>query len=558
MRAPEPAPDTRAGLGILFRTLAPLGPRRVLARALRPARAWSRRWLHAAGGRPGPLRWRGATVPLWPAYEQTWRAPGRFQFLGLEQDLGDLRHWRAPGPRLWSYHLHYLDALRQEDVPVEVRRRLLDAWMRGNPPGARPAWEPYPTALRLVNALSFLAAGGEPPGPAMLESLALQAWWLEGTLEWDVGANHLWKDALALSFSGRLLEGASAERWRRRGDALLRRELRRQVLSDGFHCERTPSYHALMVEDLLRLDDLLTEVEGGSLAVEVKGALARTGAALATVLHPDGEIALFNDSAFGQAPRGDALVEAASRRVGFPLEPLPGGVAQAGILRLEGEGSLLFFDVGETGDRRQPGHAHADTLSVELSVNGRRVLVDAGVFDYERSATRRYARGTRAHNTVTLDGADQSEVWDVFRVGRRARPLGVEWGQDPDHPWASAAHDGYRVLPGGPVHSRRIEGVPGGGWRILDEVRGGGRHRVRSALRVHPELTAQLGDQGRVTIEGEGVRLLLSPESGPPFALEEGWYFPRMGERRPCTVVVQEAEATLPVRIACRIERLAP
>ena len=80
---------------------------------------------------------------------------------------------------------------------------------------------------------------------------------------------------------------------------------------------------------------------------------------------------------------------AASRRVGFPLEPLPGGVPAAGILRLEGDGSLLFFDVGETGDRRQPGHAHADTLTLELSVGGRRVLVDAGVFDYERSILRR-------------------------------------------------------------------------------------------------------------------------------------------------------------------------
>jgi uncharacterized heparinase superfamily protein len=226
---------------------------------------------------------------------------------------------------------------------------------------------------------------------------------------------------------------------------------------------------------------------------------------------------------------------------------------------MECAGSVLFFDVGETGDRLQPGHAHADTLTIELSVDGRRVLVDAGVFGYAGDdALRRYARGTFAHNTLTLDESDQSEMWDVFRVGRRARPLRVASGSDGPLPWASAAHDGYRVLPGSPLHGRRIEATPGGGWRILDEVTGAGRHHLRSSLRVHPAFAAALADEGRVTIEGQGLRLLLSRESGPPFSLEQGWYFPRMGERSPCTVVVQQAEAALPARLAWRMERLAP
>src|SRR4029079_136508 len=146
--------------------------------------------------------------------------------------------------RLWSYHLHYLEALREEAVPAGDRLRLLRAWVAGNPPGSRPGWEPYPTALRLVNALAFLAGSCYSPEAAVRSSLALQAWWLDGTLEWDLGANHLWKDALALAWAGRLLGGAAAARWRRRGDALVRHELARQVLPDGFHDERTPTYHA--------------------------------------------------------------------------------------------------------------------------------------------------------------------------------------------------------------------------------------------------------------------------------------------------------------------------
>jgi uncharacterized heparinase superfamily protein len=189
-------------------------------------------------------------------------------------------------------------------------------------------------------------------------------------------------------------------------------------------------------------------------------------------------------------------------------------------------------------------------------MDGRRVLVDAGVHDYEEGELRRYARGTLAHNTLLVDDTDQSEMWDVFRVGRRARPLDVQAGRQGALPWASAAHDGYRGLPGSPVHRRRIEGLAGGGFRIQDEVSGGGPHRIRSSLRVHPSLQAHLGDGTRVTLEGEGVRVVVSRESGPPLSLEEGWYLPRMGERRACTVIVQRAEGALPVRFACRVERL--
>jgi hypothetical protein len=154
-----------------------------------------------------------------------------------------------------------------------------------------------------------------------------------------------------------------------------------------------------------------------------------------------------------------------------------------------------------------------------------------------------------------VDGADQSELWGVFRVGRRARPIEVAGGGEPSRPWASAAHDGYRALAGAPVHRRRVEALGGGGWRIADEVTGGGRHRVRGALRLHPDLRARSVNEGEVAVEGPGLAMRIVKEGGPPLRLEEGWYFPRMGERHRCAVVVQEVEAALPVRLCCRIER---
>src|SRR5258708_27434423 len=118
----------------------------------------------------------------------------------------------------------------------------------------------------------------------------------------------------------------------------------------------------------------------------------------------------------------------------------------------------MIADVGEIGPDHLPGHAHADTLSFEVSVRGEGVLVNAGTSTYEVSAGRQRQRGTAAHNTVVVDGVDSSEVWSSFRVARRARPLAVSWGRDGAALWLSAGHEGYRRLPGKVIHRRH--------WRL--------------------------------------------------------------------------------------------
>src|SRR5207248_1950066 len=117
----------------------------------------------------------------------------------------------------------------------------------------------------------------------------------------------------------------------------------------------------------------------------------------------------------------------------------------------------LFFDAGPVGPDYQPGHAHADTLSIECSYRAERLIVDPGTFSYDRDARRNYDRSTAAHNTVSVDGQNSSEVWHIFRVGRRAYPRDVEVVLGSDSFRASASHDGYDQLPGRPRHWRQVE-----------------------------------------------------------------------------------------------------
>lgn len=417
--------------------------------------------------------WRGC------AREPSMHGPAAFRFLNVEHALQDPSDWnRADWPRLWQYNLHYFDDLAADGATARLawQRDLVARWIAGNPPAHGVGWEPYPTSLRIVNWIKWALAGNALDADA-LGSLAIQVRWLCKRLEFHLLGNHLWANAKALVFAGAFFDGAEAAGWCRRGLRLLRDELGEQILPDGGHFERSPMYHAIVLEDLLDLVQLARMIPGVVDAADVecwKRTAARMLRWLRVMSHPDGAIALFNDAAFGIAPGHAALSDYATRLgIAADAGPLASieALADSGYVRLQSGAAVLIADVGEIGPDYLPGHAHADTLSFELSLHGVRVLVNGGTSTYDRGAERLRQRGTAAHNTVQVDGLDSSEVWAEFRVGRRARPLGVEWGSDDDGVWLRAAHDGYVHLAGHPVHHRQWRLAPRE-LRVHDRIEG--------------------------------------------------------------------------------------
>ena len=137
-----------------------------------------------------------------------------------------------------------------------------------------------------------------------------------------------------------------------------------------------------------------------------------------------------------------------------------------GLVRAAAGGWHLLADVGPPCPPSLPGHAHADTFGCLVHVDGIPLLIDTGTSTYEPGPVRRYERSTAAHSTVQVDGADSTEVWGVFRAGRRARVSGLAARVDSSGFTCEAAHDGFRRLPGRPRHRRR--------WS-LDRGRAAGR-----------------------------------------------------------------------------------
>jgi uncharacterized heparinase superfamily protein len=454
--------------------------------------------------RPGPMR-RGSS----------------FHFLNRQATVADAADWNTDRQaKLWVYNLHYFDWLREEDAPRRVAEDevWLDRWIADNPLGHGAGWEPYPLSLRIVNWIVWLLTIGSPR-PDQLNSLAIQVRHLARSIEYHLLGNHLFANAKALSFAGSFFEGPEADGWRHMGLDLLDRELREQVLADGAHFELSPMYHALVLEDVLDLlglgasyPDLLAQPISSLGLNETASRMTRW---LIHMLHPDGQIPYFNDAAFGIAPSPVKLLAyAASRGI-----PSTRAAERSVLLQPSGYAVLsspplhVIFDCGRVGPDYLPGHAHADTLSFELSIGCDRIVTNSGTSTYAPGPDREWERSTPAHATVEIDGVNSAETWASFRVGRRPNVGPIERGMDGGTNWIECWHDGYRHLAGRPVHRRRVA-VAAEVVHIADRIEGTGRHNVAGFLPLHPavhvaegsghcyRLRAPEGHSIEVTIDG--------------------------------------------------------
>lgn len=530
------------------RTLRHLKPWQVVGRVVAPLR---RRWaVRRVPEPPSALAAQGAPKTDFPAHDP-WNSReavrrGCFCFLNDKADLGRPVDWPAPSRSLlWRFNLHYFQYLHLLAPDEQVA--LCREWVARNPVGEGVGWHPYPTALRIVN---WCRAG--LTAPDLLASLYRQAAYLYRNLETHVCGNHLLENARALVLAGRHLRGqGEANRWLERGLAIYRAETEEQILADGFHFERSPMYHALVLEGYL---DVLNVLPVDHPAWEPLADTTRQMTdALVAVTHPDGGLALFNDTTHEIAPPPQKLRNYAARVLDYAPQPTA-SFPEAGYFIHSDADVWLMLDAGPGGPPHLMAHAHADCFSYELSVEGRRFVVDTGVYEYAAGPMRRHVRSTAAHNTVQVDGTDQMECWDSFRVAGRAAPHDVRWEPSDYGVHFEGTFSGYRRLIGDRIrHTRRLRvDHAARAVEVTDEVTGRGRHRIESRVHLHPAVHLEKAGS-TLRLEREGVSCALHAE-GMPIEETHGWYCPRFGVRREITVLVLGGAMDLPARLTYYIQ----
>lgn len=457
----------------------------------------------------------------------------RFNFLGRSLEMPGQIDWQplggGPKDQLWRMNLHYMEFL-EELSPVQAAAVMLD-WTQSNLPWQpafwRDSWNSYSLSLRTVVWMQQFPRIADALSPndrtLLLGSIARQILFLERYLETDLGGNHLIKNIKALIWASTFFTGRAPERWRRRALRLLTRELDQQILADGMHYERSPSYHAQVFADLLEIRHALGTTRVGRLD-RTLAAMAQT---LADLAHPDGGPALFNDSGLTMAysPQECLAVFAATTNLPRPQAMPVFGYAQAGYFGMRHGGLYLAVDMGRIGPDDLPAHAHGDVGTFELSVAGERLIVDQGVYEYVEGPRRALSRSTASHNCLAIDGVDQADFFGSFRCGRRPGVTIRRWTPRPNGFLLEGAHDGFAHLAGKPIATRRIEASPQS-IRISDFLEGTTTRKVSIGFLLHPNARpVREGDHVLVTRGGATIRI----SADGPIRIEPATYWPDMG-----------------------------
>ena len=466
---------------------------------------------------------------------RSWGDDGSVTFIGIDGRCDSPESWqdRCHG-LLWNFNLHYFEDLLARDAGSRIgfHRALLHRWVRENPPVTGTGWLPYPCSLRICNWVKWHLSGGALDDD-LARSLAMQAEWVYKRCEHHLRGNHLFVNAKALCMAGLAIDCARSDRWLDRGLRILRTEVPAQVLSDGGHCERSPMYHSLVLEDVLDMLNLASAAglpERHPIVALLRPCVEPMLKWIASMCHPDGNFAFFNDCAVGVAPTRAQLEEYAERVTGA-VNNLGSqcGTRQfkaSGFTRLVSGPWTIVMDTGSVGPSEQPAHAHAGTLSLEASLLGHRLFVNSGTSTYAPGNVRLHERGTAAHSCVQIGCMDSSQIWASFRMGRRARVTAVDLTSGSDGSiCVDATHDGYAHLPGRPLIRRRVT-VDDRTLRIQDWA-GSTTDGAVSRFHLHPDVAVK--DSDAIRLETPGGRLALLRHNARSVRIAEGQWCPRFG-----------------------------
>ena len=532
-------------------------------------------------------------------------AANRFTFLNESRAFGSVINWNdRSASQLWRFNLHYFtyaedlllwSASGAMDEAYQAFRDLVSSWIEENHLVAGDAWHPYTISIRLPHWLSaaawFAPKLNEDKAfrDVLLKSTYGQGKILRSDLELDVGGNHLLENLRALIWLGVSFQGLEPARWLSHALSVLEKEVKEQIPLDGGHFERTPGYHLVVLQDLVEIGLFLRHNRGGSPGW-LDSAIRRMLNFLISILQPDLRVPLLKDTSYDMrvspcdlAAAGalylddrsfkcrDALglysfllfgqsgVERLSSWEPKPVSssgPMSIALPDSGfyVLRDDSRRDYMVIDVGKPCPDYLPAHAHADLLSFELVVDGQRLVVDSGVYEYARGPWRNYFRSTRAHNTVEVAGENQSEVWSSFRLARRANPGQVTWQVNNGYTLMQGSHDGYKRLPCSATHERTLVWKPGKCWVVLDVVCGYSAPVVRNHLHFHPSLEPILIDSHTWLIRGAaspiwvvtfgtGEEAIVAGQTEP---VSQGWYSERFGQISSNPVLVMTSVGRLP------------
>jgi uncharacterized heparinase superfamily protein len=474
-------------------------------------------------------------------------------------------------------------------------------WHRENPYPIGVNWSSsLEVAFRSLSWLwvHFMMAGSEVVPEEfrgeLYGSLAVSGRHIEKYLSTYFSPNtHLIGEGAALFFIGTLCPKLHrAEQWQALGWKVLQEEAVRQVRSDGLHFEQSIYYHIYSLDFFLHAMALASR-NGIAVPVQFERTVERMLDALC-VLGRSGPVPRLGDDDGGRVFDGqrnrwndghllDPLATGAVlfHRADFKSVPaqlneemiwllgdsgltefdrLPNAAAVPGstafpdsglyVMSSDDLGQQLVIDAGPQG-ADTAGHGHADALSITANCTGRALLIDPGTFEYVGAGRKRnHFRGTKAHNTLVVDGLDQAEPKGPFSWEHLPNVRAEDWINGENFDFFVGSHDGFTRLAEPVLHRRSVLSLKSRFWLVRDQALGEGQHQLDLSWHINPTLLPT--ENNRAVFAGEDVGLwILTPDGhGWTQQIQSEDWSPAYGEKERCSVVRLSTTATLPAEFA--------
>jgi hypothetical protein len=529
------------------------------------------------------------SVPDWhrdPVTDRRWPADRFYAGVGIRWG-GAKTVWEA------ARHQHLVTLaqafwLTEEPRFLETLTRQLESWFAQNRPLHGVHWTSgLEIGIRLISWFWIL----EICGPAAFSSELRRRWseeivaggeYLANHLSaFSSANNHLIGEAAGLYVASVLVpEWRQAAAWGQTAWDVLSREATRQILPDGAPAEHAAHYLGFIVDFYLlmiaigerrdsfsppvierlhaagRFLDAITnrsgtafrfgDEDGGTayaLTVAADAALARR-ISLAVVCNdrslapPDASYDPRSWWLFG-AEGASRFEKLADTRTEPALDFPDGGYW---IVRNDAADARLLFDCAPLGYLSIAAHGHADCLSVWLNVGGDEVFAEGGTYKYhEEPEWRSFFRGTAAHNTVRVDGADQSTATGPTMWQRRATPRLIAVKRERDMTWLEGEHDGYEPV----THRRAVAQAFDDYLLIIDWLLGDDTHTVERFFHLSPKLGIT-ADGSAIAIEtSNGAMNVYGGLSPTP-----GWHSDHFWRRQQSTTLYDKWTGSLPAVFA--------
>lgn len=507
-----------------------------------------------------------------------------------ESVVGDIKYLWEPNRHLHLVTLAQAYRLTGEDRYGRGFLRHLESWLDQCPYPLGPNWSSsLELAIRLINwSLAWQLIGGPTSGlwrderareirDRWLESIYRHLHFIRSHLSrYSSANNHLIGETAGL-FIGAVSWPCWPESpgWAYDAQQDLEHEALRQNAPDGVNREQAISYQQF-VADFLLLSGLAGRASGTGFSTAYWSRLERMLEFIGSIMDVSGHVPMIGDADDGYVVRlsyepefcpyrsllatGAVLFQRADfkRKAGafdeksrwllgaagekkfdallYALGDLPTEFPEGGYYILgdaldSAEEVRVIVDAGPLGYERIAAHGHADALAFTLSVSGHEILIDPGTYAYHTEREwRDYFRGTGAHNTVRVDGIDQSVIGGPFMWVRHARATCTEWRPSETSDVFIGTHDGYARLADPVIHERKLV-LDKANRRIdvIDTLKCAAVHAIERCWHFAENVDVRQNDNGEVEARAGRVRVRFVPGERVVSTLYRGSVHPRFG-----------------------------